>query len=510
MKSKLLPIDRLALVAIFSLTVITILLITAGSWCGSTCFLHQGPKVNYFSWADRLVGAQDIAFILGFDRPMKRQTVTTNLQITPPLPGKISWAGRRLAYTLTQPIPYGETYSIKLSQAKGITGDQIQPFETKVQSRDRAFAYLGTTGTEIGRLILYNWTNQERRLLTPENLIVTDFKFAQQGETIIFAAADKSVTDTLRQLQIYRVNTGLNHTETQPQIELLVNNQDYQNNQFDVSRDGEKVVVQRIKRDQPNDFGLWLWEKDHKLKPLDIQGGEFLIAPDSNTLAVTQGEGIALISLQETSQPLSFLPRFGRVLSFSPDGTGAVMVNFNTDNPELRFTRSLVYVNNRGANQELLNTNGSIIDCQFSPQATSLYCLLTDLIETDQSFQENPYFAAINLETQELIHLLKLPNYQDMNISVAPDGLGILFDQVITNTQVNNSSLGLQSMSYLFEQVTNSQTINFSQNLRTYSGAEILGGNLWMLIIPPTELTDTSQVSLEEIPFVGFRPQWAP
>ncbi len=51
---------------------------------------------------------QNISDVLTFDRPMDHASVEKNLVIDPPLPGKLSWAGRRLAYTLTSPIPYGE------------------------------------------------------------------------------------------------------------------------------------------------------------------------------------------------------------------------------------------------------------------------------------------------------------------------------------------------------------------------------------------------------------------
>jgi hypothetical protein len=34
------------------------------------------------------------------------------LTLDPPLPGKVSWAGRRMAYTLTEPLPYGESFTL--------------------------------------------------------------------------------------------------------------------------------------------------------------------------------------------------------------------------------------------------------------------------------------------------------------------------------------------------------------------------------------------------------------
>ena len=488
------------------------MLVWGGEICGDTCFLHTGPKINYFSWQNKRIGAEDIAFIVGFDRPMDRQSVEANLKIDPPLPGKISWAGRRFAYTFNEPIPYGESYQITLAEATGLGGELLQPFTQQVVSRDRAMAFIGTTGSDLGKLILYNWTTQEQKILTPDNLIVTDFQFYPGGKKILFAATDKSEGDIFRQLQLYTVTTGLNGDQTQPLITLVLDNHKYQNNQFNLSADGQKIVVQRINRDDPVDFDLWLIEAEKPPQPLQTQGGNFLIAPDSQTLAIAQGEGISLISLDADQDTLSFLPSFGQILSFSRDGSAAAMVNFNTDNIDLRYTRSLFYVNNRGVQLELLNTTGSIIDCQFNANSSYLYCLLTELIE-GEFYQEKPYFAAINLATEKVIPLLKLSNYQDMNISMAPDGLGLVFDQVITNNQQvsRHQDKPVATPVHFLSQASDNTESNPAQPLRTNSGAEIIGGNLWILLIPPTELSNPDeQVSLEELPFVGFRPQWAP
>jgi len=504
-------VDRIAAIVILCLSLIIVLLIWGGKLCGTTCFLHTGPRINYFSWENKRVGADDLAFIIGFDRPVDRQSVVANLQIEPNLPGKISWSGRRMAYTLEQPIPYGERYQISIFGAVGVSGEAIQPFNQEIISRDRALAFIGTTGSNLGRLILYNWTKQEEKILTPDNLIVTDFKFYPQGNKILFAAADRQDPDIIRKLQLYTVTTGLNGDTSTPKITLILDNHQYQNNYFDISADGQKIVLQRIKRSNPLDFDLWLIESEKPPRPLNTQGGDFLIAPDSQTLAVAEGEGITLLSLSGERDTLNFLPKFGQVLSFSRDGSAAAMVNFNTDNADLRYTRSLFYVNNRGLQKELINTTGSIIDCQFNHSGSSLYCLLTELVE-GEIYQEIPYFAAINIDTKAIIPLVELDNYQDIEFHMSPDGLGLIFDQVITDNQQANLTeyKTVQYINNLFNQFTSLIATNQPEKLRTDSGAEIIGGNLWLLLIPPTELKDATEVSLEELPFAGFRPQWSP
>lgn len=308
---------------------------------------------------------------------MDRLSVEENLTITPPLPGKISWSGLRLAYTLDNPAPYGETYQVALAGAKDRfpnqkeVGKEILPFNAEFRSRDRALAYIGTEGEEQGRLVLSNWTSQQTAILTPKNFAVFDFKPDPQGNFLLFSAVDTNQGgEGFSDLQLYKVSTQLDSSnKTASAIELVLDNQQYQNNKFDISQDGKTIVVQRLNRNNPQDYGLWKIV-DGKSPQLisNAQIGDFLITPDSQAVAAAQGEGIALLPLKAQAEPLDFLPNFGQVLDFTDDGTGAAMINYNTDSEELKYTRSLYYVNNQGIQKELIKTNGSIQNCQLDCQ----------------------------------------------------------------------------------------------------------------------------------------------
>jgi hypothetical protein len=492
------PIDKICFTLMAIFTLIISLLLGGNKICiNDECLFKNYPQVKEFSWQERKIGTADSAFILTFDRLMNRQSVEENLIIEPPLPGKISWAGRRLVYTLDSPIPYGTNYRLSLGDArekllgKDNLGNKIEPFVAEFQSRDRAFAYIGSEGEDAGKLILHNSTKQNQTILSPDYLAVVDFKFSPSGEYIVFSATAKdSGIEGLRELQLYKVTTGLSTngtTKIPGEIELILDNKEYQNNKFELAGEhGETIVVQRINRDNPADFDLWLIEAGKPPQRLHNQGGEFLITPDGKAIAIAQGEGIAIIPLQAEAKPLDFLPKYGRILAFSKDGTGAAMVNFNTDNPQLRYTKSLVYVNNQGIEKELLNLKGSIIDCEFNPASSNLYCLLTELIEGEQEYREQPYFALINLDSVQVIPLVALPNYQDIELSIASDGFGILFDQVITSNQ---------------------QQTEVEEELITDSPESIVGSRLWLLTLPSLQFPAPK---LEELPIAGFNPQWSP
>ena len=484
------PIDKLAITLIVSLTLVIGGLIWLGNSCGNQCLLQTGPRVKEFSWENREIGAEDQAFIITFDRPMDHASVEKNLVIDPPLPGKFSWAGRRLAYTLTSPIPYGEKYHLQIEGAReqfpsgNRLGQTLAIFEREFKSRDRAFAYIGTNGEEQGRLIFYNLTEEKKTLLTPADLTVMAFEFYPDGKKILFSAVAKNQgVQGIRELQLYQVDSS----QSPAKIELVLDNKDYQNNHFDLAQDGKTIVVQRIERRNPINFDLWAVKLGEKPQQLNIQGGEFLIAPDSKTLAVTQGEGIALLPLKSETKPLDFLPKFGRILNFSADGTAAAMVNFNTDNAKMRYIRSLFYVNNQGLQKRLLNLQGSIIDCQFNATGSDLYCLLTELVTNSQEYKEKPYFAKIDVKTGQVTPLLELADYRDIHISLSPDSLAIIFDQLRTSYDTNPTN-----------------------PLTTDSGETIISGRLWMLIPPLQDGVKASKSDLIELPLAGIRPQWMP
>ena len=183
------PLDRVSLILIIILTVLIGLVILKGD--------AVKPSVRYFSWENEKIGADDISFSLTFSRPMDIESVENNLEIEPPLAGKISWAGRRMAYTLLTPAPYGEEYKVKLEGAKDKfavaqrTKKVIQPFTGNFVSRDRVILYLGTEKNERGKIILYNLSEKDKKkqekILTPKDLVVLDFEPFPEGDKILYS-----------------------------------------------------------------------------------------------------------------------------------------------------------------------------------------------------------------------------------------------------------------------------------------------------------------------------------
>jgi len=490
------PLDGIAIAVMLLLSVLIGLII----WKGDVV----KPMVRTFTWENQQIGAEDLSFSLTFSRPMDSKSIEENLKIDPPLAGKTSWAGRRMVYTLLTPAPYGTNYQVKLekgqdkySQAEG-KNRVMQPFTGSFSTRNRVILYIGANPEIQGQLVLYNLTQEHKKVLTPKDLIVMDFEPFPNGEKILFSARSAKNPDLLS-AQLYTVSTGISSqigTEIAAagKVDLILDNKEYQNLKFDLSADGKIIVIQRGKRDNPGDFALWYLSTSNdnsaeKPTPKRLQGqpgGDFLITPDSKAVAVSQVQGTAIVSLDgDSNKPLDFLPQFGLVQAFSKDGSQAAMVKFNTD-----YTRDLFLVTNQGVQKQLLKTTGSILSCQFDPASPSLYCLVTQLISKEQ-YIEQPYLVSIDLKTGKQKPLLLLPPAQrNVQTSLAPDGLGFLFDQVVP--------------------IANNTTPLPANTLKTDDGEPIASSSLWLMPMLPIADNTNIDIKPEQLPLMGFHPHWLP
>jgi hypothetical protein len=479
--TKLLPLDRIAMSIMAGLIIVTLILL----WSGDRTL----PQVREFNWQNRNISAEDTAFTLTFNRSVDRATVEKQLKIQPPLPGKTSWAGSRMAYTLAHPAPYGNIYRVNLTGAKeaigGKPGKEIVPFRGTFRTPDRMFAYISSDDETRGRIVIYNFKTQKPTTITPAGLVVTDFKVDNQRQHIIFTATDAKTLQNgqpaIASQQVYSVSTGIIPRDrdlpfTPPgKLELILDNRDYQNVKFDLAPDGNKLVVQRINRKNPADFALWVVTLDksaplHKLK----ESGAFVITPDSSEVAASVGQGVSLFPLTPTqTKNLDFLPKFGNVLSFADDGTAAAMVQYNGD-----YTKSLFIVTNQGTEQQIFKTNGSIWDAKFSPSKDIIYALATELKTNGNASREEPYLTAIDVKTQKILLMTLLPIQQGLQMSLSPDGLAVMFDSIDGGENTN-------------------QIIQGTSN-----------GILWLLPIPPNIRELTTPTKAEQLPLAGWHPRW--
>ncbi|EAZ94244.1 Ig-like domain-containing protein [Crocosphaera chwakensis] len=451
-------------------------------------------KVRHFSWEGKKVGVKDKTFTLSFNRSVDTNSVEKNLMIEPPLPGKIAWQGRKLIYTLNDPPIYGTNYQIKLDNLQpSYKEEDIQPFVSLFSTRDRVFAYIGIEGEEKGRLILYNITDlnkPQKTILTPGDLVVTNFQIYPDSEKIIFSAFEPNIRGQgLAKQELYTVTTGFNvdpsktPSQRAGKLKRILDANEYQNISFDLSRNGEVIIVERVSHRNSDDSSLWIITKDNQPISLGIPGSEFVISPDGKRLAVAQQGGIRMVPLGSNGGTSRIFQNYQKPLGFSESGEKLLLIKDNIDS-----TRSLVVINQDGKNQELFRTPYPILDCKFEPRdQKDIYCLKTDVIQGENGqYREEPFLSVMNLEKETDLPLLALPNYRDVALSMSPDGVALLFDQVVTTVPQSPS------------------------DLLTTEQEAIADGQVWLLPLPDLKEANKSvNIKPQELIF-GFKPQWLP
>lgn len=474
--------DRVSLGAIAVLS----LLLTLILWRGD-----QTPlRVTRFSWQGEKIGIQERAFTLSFNQPVDRKMVENHLLIDPPLLGKISWQGNHLIYTLTDTPIYGSNYQIKLEKANRPDQQQeMQPFVSLFSTHDRSLVYVGVSGEERGRLILYDITNPkqpQKTILTAKDLLVRQFQIYPGGDKILFSAQDPSQSESA--LQLFTVTTGVRLSATSPEVrpgklERLLDHQNYDNLAFKLSADGKTLIVLRRNRQNSADSGLWIVPTPETARPLGVQGDRFVVSPNGKYLAVAQQSGVGLVPLTADAGPSQFLAGFDKPIAFSQNSQQLLLTQNNSD-----YTRSLILRQADGTVEEISRGVYPILDCQFEPkQEKMLYCLRTDLVKRqDGNLHEEPFLSAINLDTWQDRPLLALPNYRDVQMSMSPDGVVLSFDQVATTVPMS------------------------SRDLLTPSRQAITDGRIWLLTLSDNRSVPTAQEIMPKEITPGFSPQWMP
>jgi hypothetical protein len=85
-----------------------------------------------------------------------------------------------------------------------------------------------------------------------------------------------------------------------------------------------------------------------------------------------------------------------------------------------------------------------------------------------------------------MIPLLALPNYRDVQMSMSPDGVALLFDQLVTIP------------------------FGVGNDLVTGEGSSIADGRLWLLPLPDQFSPNSTPKILPQELNAGFKPRWLP
>jgi hypothetical protein len=174
------------------------------------------------------------------------------------------------------------------------------------------------------------------------------------------------------------------------------------------------------------------------------------------------------------------------IVGFSQDGSQKLLVRDNQD-----YTRSLVLLDRDGTTKELFQTLAPVINCAWEPREERLlYCLKIGLVQRGEAVQQEAFLAATDLKTVQEVAVLVLPNYQDVQMSMSPDGVALLFDQIATTTATGNTEI------------------------KSDRNDAIVDASLWLLPLPELAIvqanTKPPKVLPEELDYPGYKPHWIP
>lgn len=473
--------NRMALVAIGGLSLLIALVVLLGQ--GSDRW--ERLQVSAFSWENYQVGAADRGFRLGFNRWIEDENLGDYLTIDGELRGRAIAQGKDLVYLLDELPVYGQGYQVKLTPPTD-TEDfpPMKPFLARFSSRDRALLYVGILEEERGQLILFNFTTQTKTVLTPMDLVVNQYRPSTHGDRIFFTAYPRNSESGKLGQELYSVTTGLNYRPTAAPIPAKkitkILGKDYQNANFDVAQFQDTLVIRRTHLEDPTDSSLWVIEPDRPPRSLGITGERFKVAPDGKKVVVAREQKLAIVPLQAHQGSISYVDGYDRILDFSADGEQKIVLDRSQPGQS-----TLAWLDHNNQPQIIFSSDQPIIDCLLEPrQEQLLYCQIAD--SAGETMADEYSLVLVDRNTGQKADLLSLPNYRDVHLSMAPDGLGLLFDQVMTGNAPSNTM-----------PIT-----------RTGQGVDT--GNIYLLpLVAQTNLEEPQRLGAELLG-VGYNAQWLP
>ncbi len=142
------------------------------------------PRVEYFNGHSDFIAPQTGQFLFRFNRLMDRKSVEAGFKISPTVEGKFSWSGRTFAYTATNPLPYGQQYTVVFSAATDTLGKVMSENVFQASTKPYQAAYLN----EQGRVMKIDVAARSINPISPENLFVRQFEISPDGKWLALLA----------------------------------------------------------------------------------------------------------------------------------------------------------------------------------------------------------------------------------------------------------------------------------------------------------------------------------
>lgn len=393
------------------------------------------PMVRDFPIADQILSPADIRIQFEFNRDMDQQSIESGFRITPHVTGKFSWIGRRMAFTPDTLLESATDYQVVIDGGSDAKGNGIkQPFIGSFRTTDRTFAFVSSEKDEEGRLVIYNWSTKEKRIISPENLFVTSYQYASRGHEIFFLAYDTRNDyhamnpEDFQAIYSYDLTTGT--------ISEEVGIKGFVNSAFQISPDGHFIAIDRTEV-TPNGVFLArnLWLKDNisgsftKFWYADVQPDVFFFSPDGSHLVTLDQLGFILVPLKEDKSKIQYLGSYSNAHTFDRKGNALVWTD-SDDASAFTTSNSLIILASDGEKSVLLDRDGFVEQPTFSFDTRTVYFL-----QTAEPDERTPlpltHLKSIDRDSKRLQAITDDPQYLERGYSVSLDEQYILVERFL-------------------------------------------------------------------------------
>lgn len=390
------------------------------------------PRVMETNLKDEILPLTTNQLVLTFNRNMDHASVEKHFTITPKIEGKFSWIGKKMAFSFNESLRSNEKIKVELKGALDESGVLMENYERNYATQNQALYFIGTDEGQKDRVVGFDLDQKKSSVLSPENLIVKDFRVHPDQKLIYLLGYKKGDDDKRSNLYEFDVENQI--------LKVLVDGEKEYVFAFELSPNGKILLVRKGNinpYDQSSliDAGsLWTYEiNTQKWKIFwnkDLYGSEFYFSPDSNYLVGRMITGdITILPVSKNPDKVVYLENYAGNYNLSPDGHQLVFVDF----PDPFSPNNLLLRDDDGTTQTLIEKGGQIQFPIFNKNGDRIYFLMskvTDDFEETGLLSISPFHLyAYDLKQQKLIQLSNDEKYFEGFFHLSTDGRWIGFER---------------------------------------------------------------------------------
>jgi Tol biopolymer transport system component len=378
-----------------------------------------------------------------FSDLIDRSGFAGNFKITPYLPGKISWVGKKMVFTPDQNLNYQDSYTISLET--GIISERGTKLPEEVNLNfkmpEPEFLLLETSLGQ-GRLAKINVLNQAVQYLSPEGKVVKNYDYDQTEKRLLYLASTQASFENDQTVDFQIHLTDLNSVNPAPQILSEVSQNHYLHQAKWVPYEN-KLLITRTKLIRENGFVfLSNHEADRELILYDLNSGkiqqittgnalvyEFYPTPDGHGVLFIDDQGVLVLHDLESGNEEILVNDFYDYFGFSEYGA-YLLYTVLPGEGVFAFGNDLVTQDQYGGKNLLLKNPNGVVDHPSLSADEKLIVFKYYLESFEQQGRVNFVLAAKDLEQDRLDVLVDNSQISVEEPSLSPDGQRIVYLQM--------------------------------------------------------------------------------